>query len=152
MQKQFERTFDIPSNADVESMASFITENHMLVVEIPLHHSTQEIDHLNVNNNDQRRLSFSLNKFNDVNSKSNELSAPGQQLRRTSITKTTTTTTTGSNDLPTEALELLKNAENSSTNSSHSFTSTSSTSERRSSSAGHPTTNNTKLNTLTTEG
>ena len=41
MQKQFERTFDLPSNADVDSMASFITANHMLVVEIPLHPAGQ---------------------------------------------------------------------------------------------------------------
>ena len=57
MQKQFERTFDVPSNADVDSMASFITACHMLVVEIPLH-APGHVDHLSldtVKQNDQRR-------------------------------------------------------------------------------------------------
>lgn len=122
MQKQFERNFDIPAGADVEAMASFITPSHMLVVEIPVNSSVQT-DHLNINNvqNDLRRLSFSLNKFNELNnqgllSKSNELSSseiPGQQVRRTSVSTTTktTTTTTGSSELPPEAAALLRNAD-----------------------------------------
>jgi hypothetical protein len=126
MQKQFEKSFDIPYNADVEAMASYMTPSHMLVTEIPLNPNYQQqsiqIDHLNVNNNqnDQRRLSFSLNKFNTLNnqgllSTSNNLSSlppPGQPVRRTSITKTTTTTTsTGSTGLPPEATELLRSAD-----------------------------------------
>lgn len=130
MQKQFEKAFDIPSNADVEVMASYITPNHMLVTEIPLssnHHLQQSTptNHLSVNNtpNDQRRLSFSLNKFNTLNdqglsSTSNNLSSlppPGQQVRRTSVTKTTTTTTsTGGTGLPPEATELLRTADSTS--------------------------------------
>jgi uncharacterized protein with beta-barrel porin domain len=127
MQKQFEKAFDIPANADVEVMASYITPNHMLVVEIPLSPNFQQlstqIDHLNVNNNfnDQRRLSFSLNKFNTLNNEGllsggNSLPPPtsGQAVRRTSITKiTTTTTSTGSTGLSPEATELLRSAETS---------------------------------------
>ena len=106
MQKQFERTFDVPSNADVDSMASFITASHMLVVEIPLH-AAGHVDHLSldtVKQNDQRRLSFSLNKY-DTTANQNSLASPndvsslsapgqGQSVRRTSITRTTTMTTT----------------------------------------------------------
>lgn len=146
MQKQFERSFDLPANADVDSMASFITENHMLVVEIPLH-TTNQVDHLKVNANDQRRLSFSLNKFNSSNqgnllSANSDLPPSGQNIRRTSMTKTTTTTTTsGSHALPPEASELLRNAEDSTTTttggSSHTYTSQ--TTERRSSNVGQPT-------------
>lgn len=144
MQKQFERTFDIPTNADVDAIASFITPGHMLVVEIPLNPSAQ-MDSLNISNNlnDQRRLSFSLNKFNTTNnqgllSPSNDLSgfqAPGQQIRRTSITKTTTTTTTGSSALPPEAVELLKNAETSTGTSTHTYSTQ--TTERSSSNTGN---------------
>jgi len=126
VQKQFEKSFDIPFNADVEAMASYITPSHMLVTEIPLNPNIQQqspqIDHLNINNNlnNQRRLSFSLNKFNTLNnqgllSTSNNLSSlppPGQPVRRTSITKTTTTTTsTGSTGLTPEATELLRSAD-----------------------------------------
>ena len=124
MQKQFERTFDIPSNADVDAMASFITASHMLVVEIPLHASNQ-LEQLNVSKslNDQRRQSFSLNKFNTSDQSS--LGAPGQQVRRSSVTKTTTTTTrtNGSQALPAEAQELLRNAETSTGGSSQTLTS-----------------------------
>jgi len=118
MEKQFEKSFDIPNNADIEVMACYITPAHMLVVEIPLNHNFQQ--HLNINNNlnDQRRVSFSLNKFNTLNnqgllSTSNNLSSlppPSQQVRRSSITKTTTTTT-GSTGIPPEAAELLRSAE-----------------------------------------
>jgi hypothetical protein len=126
MQKQFEKSFDIPYNADIEAMASYITSSHMLVTEIPLDPNFQQpsapMDHLNVSNNlnDQRRLSFSLNKFNTLNSQgllsaSNNLSSlppPGPPVRRTSITKTTTTTTsTGPTGLSPEATELLRSAE-----------------------------------------
>ncbi|UJR37901.1 hypothetical protein I4U23_030590 [Adineta vaga] len=124
MQKQFEKSYDIPYSADVELMACYITPVHMLVVEIPLQQNLQphisQGDHLNVNKmiNDNRRLSFSLNKYNTLNnqglsSTSNNLSTlppPGQQMRRSSITKTTTTTT-GSTPLPPEAAELLRSAE-----------------------------------------
>jgi hypothetical protein len=55
MQKQFEKSFDIPYNADVEAMACYITPAHMLVAEIPLNSNFQQqsapVDHLNVNNN-----------------------------------------------------------------------------------------------------
>ncbi|CAF2511443.1 unnamed protein product [Rotaria sp. Silwood2] len=125
VQKKFERNFDLPANADVDSVASFITSAHMLVVEIPLQTSTQ-VDRLNINSNqnDQRRLSFSLNKFNTSNnqgllSPSNDVSGSstaGEQVRRVSITKTTTkttktTTSSGSTDLPREAAELLKSTD-----------------------------------------
>ncbi|CAF1090075.1 unnamed protein product [Adineta ricciae] len=124
MQKQFEKSYDIPNNADVEVMACYITPAHMLVVEIPLQQNLQspgiQGGQLNVNNlmNDNRRLSFSLNKYNTLNnqgllSSSNNLSSlppPAQQVRRSSITKTTTTTT-GSTPLPPEAAELLRSAE-----------------------------------------
>ncbi|CAF2972202.1 unnamed protein product [Rotaria sp. Silwood2] len=126
-QKQFEKSFDLPYNADVNAMASFITPAHMLVVEIPLNPNFQQqqlpsIDHLNINQNinDQRRLSFSLNKFNTLYnqgllSTSNNISSlppQGQQVRRTSMSKTTTTTTsTGSTGLPAEATELLRSAD-----------------------------------------
>jgi hypothetical protein len=129
MQKQFEKAFDIPATADVEAMASYITPNHMLVVEIPLDPNYQQLatqmDLLSVNApNDQRRLSFSLNKFNTLNSQgllsgANNLSSlppptSGQSVRRTSITKTTTTTTaSGSTGLSPEATELLRSAETS---------------------------------------
>ncbi|UJR08338.1 hypothetical protein I4U23_012609 [Adineta vaga] len=146
MQKQFERTFDIPSNAAVDSMASFITAAHMLVVEIPLTSSTQ-VDQLSINQNanNQRRLSFSLNKYNTSNdnnaltSTSNDvtnLAAPGQQVRRTSVTKTmTTTTTTGSSELSPEATELLRSADTTTGNTSQTY-STHRT-ERRSSTTGN---------------
>lgn len=124
-QKQFERTFDIPPNADVNVMAAFITANHMLVVEIPLGATPAQVDHLNVDApaSNQRRLSFSLDKFNSANNTnalsttSNDLTAPpNQSVRRTSITKTTTTTTTtGSSGLSPEIAELLKNADNKTT-------------------------------------
>jgi hypothetical protein len=153
MQKQFERTMDIPANAEVDSMASFITASHMLVVEIPLNASAQ-IDHLNINenSNNQRRLSFSLNKFDTTNNQgllstsnnqgllsttndSSSLSSPGQSVRRTSISKTTTTTTTsGSSDLPSEAAELLRSVD--ATTGSSSNTYSTHTTERRSSNAG----------------
>ncbi|CAF0724881.1 unnamed protein product [Rotaria sordida] len=124
-QKQFEKSFDLPNNADVSAIASYITPGHMLVVEMPLDPNFQHlpaIDHLSVNQdlNDQRRLSFSLNKFNTLNNQgllspsNNTSNSPlqGQQVRRTSITKTTTTTTsTGSTGLPPEATELLRSAE-----------------------------------------
>ncbi|CAF3067313.1 unnamed protein product [Rotaria socialis] len=135
-QKQFEKSFDVPYNADIETVASYITPEHMLVVEIPLSSnirrpSAVQTDLLNVNNdqNNQRRVSFSLNKFNTLNnqgllstinnqgslSTSNNLSplpAEGQQVRRTSITKTTTTaTSTGSTSLPPEIEELLRSAD-----------------------------------------
>lgn len=146
MQKQFERTFDLPLNADVDSMASFITPAHMLVVEIPLHTSAQ-IDHLNINdniNNQQRRLSFSLNKFNTSNNQGvlsttndlSNLSAPsGQQVRRTSVTKTTTTTTTSGSALPSEAAELLRSAETNTGSTSQTYSTH--TTERRSSNVGN---------------
>jgi hypothetical protein len=127
MQKQFEKSFDLPYNADLEAMAAYITPDHTLVAEIPINPNFQQqqstqMDHLNVssNPNDQRRLSFSLNKFNTLNnqgllSTSNNLSSlppPGQPVRRTSITKTTTTTTsTGPTALSPEAAELLRSAE-----------------------------------------
>ncbi len=144
MQKQFERTMDIPANAEVDSMASFITASHMLVVEIPLNPSAQ-IDHLNINENanNQRRLSFSLNKFDTTNNQgllsttndSSSLSSPGQSVRRTSISKTTTTTTTsGSSDLPSEAAELLRSVD--ATTGSSSNTYSTHTTERHSSNAG----------------
>lgn len=124
MQKQFEKSFDIPHTADVELMACYITPAHMLVVEIPLNHNQQapapQPGFLTVNpaGNDGRRLSFSLNKFNTLNSQGapsamDSLSAlppPGQQLRRTSITKTTTTTT-GAAPLSPEVAELLRSVE-----------------------------------------
>ncbi|CAF2099944.1 unnamed protein product [Rotaria magnacalcarata] len=136
-QKQFEKSFNVPYNADIETIASYITPGHMLVVEIPLSSnirrpSAVQTDLLNVNNdqNNQRRVSFSLNKFNTLNnqgllstlnnqgslSTSNNLSplpAEGQQARRTSITKTTTTTTTstGSTSLSPEIEELLRSAD-----------------------------------------
>ena len=107
MQKQFEKSFDIPGTADVELMAAYITSAHMLVVEIPLNlkrpQPSASVDHLNVNSSNQRRLSFSLDKFNTLNNlgslptSSNKSTLPppqNQQVRRTSITKTTTTTTT----------------------------------------------------------
>jgi hypothetical protein len=149
MQKQFEKSFDIPNHADVEAMASYITPAHMLVVEIPINPNLQQqsipVDHLNVNNNlnDQRRLSFSLNKFNTLNnqgllSASNNLSSlptPGQQVRRTSITKTTTTTTsTGSTGLTPEATELLRNADTS-TSGTHTYSTR--VTERRGSNTGN---------------
>ncbi|CAF0993297.1 unnamed protein product [Rotaria sp. Silwood1] len=125
-QKQFEKSFDLPFNADVHTMASYITPAHMLVVEIPLNPHFQQqlpaIDHLNINQNvnDQRRLSFSLNKFNALNNQgllstfnnTSSLPVQDQQLRRTSITKTTTTrTSSGSIGLPPEATELLRSAD-----------------------------------------
>ncbi|CAF1095697.1 unnamed protein product [Didymodactylos carnosus] len=103
MQKQFEKSYDIPYNADIDVMASYITQLHMLVVEIPLNPQIQRpVEHLAPSQNDQRRLSFSLNKaqeqfqqqqHNQV-AHNNSLPLPGSQIRRTSITKTTTTTTT----------------------------------------------------------
>jgi hypothetical protein len=146
MQKQFERTLDIPANADVDSMASYITSAHMLVVEIPLIPSTQ-IDNLNINenlNNKQRRLSFSLNKFNTSNnegllSTSNDLSnlsTAGQQVQRTSMSKTTTTTTSsGSSALQPEAVELLRNADTLTGNSTQTYSTH--TSDRHSSNTGN---------------
>lgn len=134
MQKQFEKSFDIPNNADVEAMASYITPAHMLVTEIPLNpnfqqqqqQQTPQMDFLNVNNNpsDQRRLSFSLNKFNTLNAQDllspannvSTLSAPTNQgVRRTSITKTTTTTT-GPAGLSPEAVELLRSIDTTGSN------------------------------------
>jgi hypothetical protein len=143
-QKQFERTFDLPSNADVDAMASYITAAHMLVVEIPLH-PAGHVDHLNVKSNasDQRRVSFSLDKFNtlknqDSSSTSNDLSslsAPGQQVRRTSLSKTTTTTTTsGSSGLSPEATELLRSAETSTGSNTQTYSTH--TTERHSSNTG----------------
>ena len=147
MQKQFERTFDVPSNADVDSMASFITASHMLVVEIPLH-AAGHVDHLSldtVKQNDQRRLSFSLNKY-DTTANQNSLASPndvsslsapgqGQSVRRTSITKTTTTTTTkGSEAPPAEATELLRSAD--ATTGNHQTYTTQSV-ERHSSNSGN---------------
>ncbi|CAM4911825.1 unnamed protein product [Rotaria socialis] len=120
VQKEFERKFDIPVNADVDSMSSFITPAHMLVVEIPLNPSA-EVEHLNIsgNQNDLHRLSFSLNKFNLSNKQglsstlhdSSSLSISSQQIQRISFTKTiTTTTTSGATAPPFEAIELLKSA------------------------------------------
>jgi hypothetical protein len=144
MQKQFERTFDLPATADVDSMASFITAAHMLVVEIPLNSSAQ-VANLNIdsNVNNQRRLSFSLNKYNASNNQdsllsSNDisnLSALGQGVRRTSMTKTTKTTTTGSSALSPEAAELLRNAEATTGNTNQTYTSHST--ERNSSHTGN---------------
>jgi hypothetical protein len=168
MEKEFERTFDLPSNADVDSMASFITPNHMLVVEILLH-PAGHVDHLNIksNSNDQRRVSFSLNKFNTENnqgllSASNDLtslSSSGQQVRRTSISKTTTTTTsTGSSTLPSEAIQLLKSADTT-TGGSNSTYSTHTTESRTSNTGNQQITHNepntsisNKQTTLTTSG
>jgi HSP20 family molecular chaperone IbpA len=154
MQNQFERSFDLPNNADVDAMASFITAAHMLVVEIPLN-ASPEVDYLNIstNANNQRRLSFSLDKFNTSNnqgllstsnnqgllSTSNDLSnlsTSGQQVRRTSMSKTTTTTTSsGSSGVPSEAAELLRNADISTGNSSQTYNSR--TTERHSSNTGN---------------
>lgn len=146
MQKQFERTFDLPANADVESMASFITPGNMLVVEIPLLSATQ-VNHLSINDsaNNARRVSFSLNKFNTTNNQdalstlndSSSLLTPasGQQVRRTSITKTTTTTTTNSGGLSPETLELLKQADLNTTGNVQTYTTH--TSERRLSNTGN---------------
>lgn len=106
-------------------MACYITPRNMLVVEIPLNPDIRrlstQMDLLNVSNDaNQRRLSFSLNKFNTLNnqgllSPSNNLSAlppTGQQARRTSVTKTTTTTTTtGLTPISPEAEALLRNAD-----------------------------------------
>ena len=104
-------------------MAAYITPADMLVVEIPLDPNLQQQlmpkDYLSTNRNpnDQRRLSFSLNKFNTLNNpgslltldQSSSLPTPGQQVRRTSVTKTTTTTTTGSTGVSPEATGLLRN-------------------------------------------
>ncbi|CAM4751669.1 unnamed protein product [Rotaria magnacalcarata] len=122
VQREFERTFDIPANADVDSMVSFITPTRMLVVEIPLNPSA-EGEHLNISDNRSalRRLSFSLNKFNLSNKQglpsalhnSPSLSTTNQQIRRIPFTKTittTTTTTSGATAHPLEAIELLKSA------------------------------------------
>ena len=127
MQKQFEKSFDVPATADLEAMAAYITPAHMLVVEIPLnpnqHKQAPKVDHLNVNagGSNQRRLSFSLDKFNTLNNQ-NPFSQPNgstdtlpppsanQQIRRTSITKTTTTTKTsgsGPSGLPADLAALL---------------------------------------------
>lgn len=135
-------------------MASFITPNHMLVVEIPLGaapSSTQQVDHLNIDKSagNQRRLSFSLDKFNSGNSansllpSSSDLAAPtNQSVRRTSITKTTTTTTTsGSSGLSPEAAELLRNAD------SKTSTTTTTTSNQ-----SHPSTTTNKQTLLTSSG
>jgi HSP20 family molecular chaperone IbpA len=144
MQKQFERTFDLPANADADSMASFITPAHMLVVEIPLNASAQ-IDNLNINEgaNNKRRLSFSLNKYNTSNNQgslsalndSSNLTTSGQQVRRTSFSKTTTTTTSNSSDLSPEAAELLRSADTSTGNTSQTYSKQ--TTERHSSNTGN---------------
>lgn len=172
MQKQFEKSFDIPDNADVEAMASYITPNHMLVTEIPLNPNQHQqkpaqSNLLNVNNNanDQRRLSFSLNKFNTLNNQgllspsanSSSLPPPDQQVRRTSISKTTTTTTsTGSSALPPEAAELLRNTDTS-TSGTHTYSTR--TAERRPSNTNNqqitisePPPSTTKATTLKPEG
>ncbi|CAF1331712.1 unnamed protein product [Rotaria sordida] len=143
VQKKFERNFELPANADIDSIASFITSDHMLVVEIPLHTSTH-VDHLSVtsNQNNQRRLSFSLNKYNtsnnqDLLSSSNDVSNSSTADQQTSITKTTKTTTTTTSDLtdlPREAAELLKNVDM--TNASNIQTYSTHTSERYSSNTG----------------
>ncbi|CAF0863725.1 unnamed protein product [Rotaria sordida] len=134
VQKKFERNFELPAHADVDSMASFITPAHMLVVEIPLHTSTH-VDHLNVtsNQNNQRRLSFSLHKYNTSNDVSGS-SATDQQIQRTSVTKTTTTTTGGVTDLPREAAELLKNVDTTTASNIHTYSTQ--TSEHYSSNKG----------------
>lgn len=86
-------------------MAAYLTPNHMLLVEIPLISAEQsKSNFLNINKTNQRRLSFSLGKYNDANNpnsliKTDEtmsLAAPhdNHKIRRTSITKTITTTTT----------------------------------------------------------
>jgi len=160
MQKQFERTFDIPANAEVNSMASFITAAHMLVVEIPLS-ATPQVDHLSLDNttNNQRRLSFSLNKFNTSNdqgalSTSNDfsnLAAPGQGVRRTSVTKTTTTTTTsGSSALPPEAAELLRSADTTTTGNSTQTYSTHTTERNSSNTGNQPPTSGSNTSNSTT--
>lgn len=129
MQKEFEKSYDIPSNADVEAMASYITATHLLVVEIPLNSNLQQqviqMNHLNINDdmNNQRRLSFSLNKFNKLNnqgllsaynSSAPSLPPTGSNVRRTSITKTTTTTTSNKPvGLSPEIAELLRNTDTS---------------------------------------
>ncbi|CAF1095981.1 unnamed protein product [Rotaria sordida] len=134
VQKKFEKNVELPGDADVDSIASFITPAHMLVVEIPLHTSTQA-DHLNItsNQNNQRRLSFSLDKYSTSNnqgllSTSNDVSSSSttdQQIQRTSVTKTTkktttTTTTGGLTDLTHDAAELLKNVDTTTASNIHS--------------------------------
>lgn len=125
-QKQFEKSFDIPENGNVEAMAAYLTPDHKLVVEIPLglnnSRPSSKGDLLNVNStNNQRRLSFSLNKFNTMNNgnstSSSVLSAPStnSQVRRTSITKTVTTTTTS--QMPTVSSELHQRNRNEESNS-----------------------------------
>ncbi|CAF4338829.1 unnamed protein product, partial [Didymodactylos carnosus] len=131
MQKQFEKSYDIPYNADVEAMASYITSSNMLVVEIPINPQIQrQVDHLAPSANDQRRLSFSLNKAQEQflqhqnqNQNQNQLvhtnSLPplGSQVRRTSITKTTTTTRSGGDTHHSQA--NLSSAEKSSDTQTH---------------------------------
>ena len=128
MQKQFEKSFDVPEKADVDAMAAYITPAHMLVVEMPLNSTShilpKKMDHLSIdaNANNQRRLSFSLDKFNRLTNEGpnpSTLAAPSanQHVRRTSITKTTTTTTTsGSSGLPADVTQLLLGADKTNTN------------------------------------
>lgn len=156
MQKQFEKTFDIPEKADVDTMAAYITPAHMLVVEIPLTSNPQalpkKMDLLSINNNanNQRRLSFSLDKFNrsanenplSSANNSSTLTTPtgNHQVRRTSITKTTTTTTTsgstGNSGLPADVAQLLLGTNNPTNTTSSTLTSTTNRTERRASNSG----------------
>lgn len=153
MQKQFEKSFDIPEKANVDSMAAYITPAHMLVVEIPLTSNPQalakKMDHLSIegNTSNQRRLSFSLDKFSRLANEglgsqpnnTSTLATPGNhQVRRTSVSKITTTTTTsgspGTSGVPTDLAQLLLGANNQM--NINSTTSTSHQMERRASNSG----------------
>jgi hypothetical protein len=61
-QKQFEKRYELPSNVDLNSMASYVnTQQNQLIVEIPLIQSQQKMKELS-NNTQQQRFSFAINR------------------------------------------------------------------------------------------
>jgi hypothetical protein len=82
-QKQFEKRYELPSNVDLTSMASYVnTQQNQLIVEIPLIQNQQQMKKLS-NDTQEQRLSFAINK-------------PDERWERTQQKSSSTSTKTSS--------------------------------------------------------
>jgi hypothetical protein len=83
-QKQFEKRYELPSNVDLHSMASYVnTQQNQLIVEIPLIQSQQQMKKLS-NDTQEQRFTFAINKPDERWEKT-------QQKSVSTSTKTTST-------------------------------------------------------------
>ncbi|UJR38690.1 hypothetical protein I4U23_031356 [Adineta vaga] len=104
-QKQFEKRYELPSNVDLKSMASYVnTKQQQLIVEIPLIQNQQQMKKLS-NDIQEQRLTFAINKPDEHWEKI-------QQKSLSTSTKTSSTQDSTSNNvminIPRELLQSGK--------------------------------------------